>query len=56
MLFFWGIVNMFKNMLPKHILYGKIKMTTKGPFVFESFVTIGSFDYDCNKNENMLRS
>jgi hypothetical protein len=22
-------------------------MSTKGPFVVESFVTIGSFDYDC---------
>jgi hypothetical protein len=24
-------------------------MTIKGPFVVESFVTIDSFDYDCNQ-------
>jgi hypothetical protein len=26
----------------------KVKMSTKGQFVVESFVTIGSFDYDYN--------
>jgi hypothetical protein len=26
--------------------YEKIKMTTKNPFLVESFVTIGSFDCD----------
>jgi hypothetical protein len=38
-------------MLPKKSFkkdfYKKIKMLKKGPFVVESFVTIGSFDYDC---------
>ncbi len=33
-------------MLQKIPFYEKIKMTTKGPFVVESFVTIGSFDCD----------
>jgi hypothetical protein len=31
----------------KHPLYEKIKMFKKGPFVVESFVIVGSFDYDC---------
>jgi hypothetical protein len=34
-----------KNPL-KNIFYKKTKMLKKGPFVVESFVTIGSFDYD----------
>jgi hypothetical protein len=46
-----GIVNIFKNMLPKNpsknFFYEKVKMTTKGPFVVESFVNVGSFDCDC---------
>jgi hypothetical protein len=28
--------------------YEKVKMTTKGLFVIESFVIVGSFDCDCN--------
>ncbi len=39
-----------------NIFYEKIKMTTKGPFVVEPFLTIGSFDYDCNHKENLLGS
>jgi hypothetical protein len=31
--------------------YEKIKMFKKCPFVVESFVTIGSFDYDYTHNE-----
>jgi hypothetical protein len=30
--------------------YEKIKLFKKGPFVVESFVIIGSFDYDCTPN------
>jgi hypothetical protein len=30
----------------KNYLYEKIKMFKKGPFVVESFVTIGLFNYD----------
>jgi len=37
--------NPLKNLL-KNPFYEKIKMFKKGPFVVESFVTIGSFDYD----------
>jgi hypothetical protein len=33
----------------KNLFNEKTKMTTKGPFVVESLVTIGSFDYDCNQ-------
>jgi len=39
-------VNIFKNMLQKNLFYEKVKFQ-KGPFVVESFITIGSFDYDC---------
>jgi hypothetical protein len=34
---------------PNFSFYGKIKMTTKGPFVVESFVIVGSIDYDCTQ-------
>jgi hypothetical protein len=38
-------------MLPKKSFkksfYEKMKKFKKGPFVVESFITIGSFDYDC---------
>jgi hypothetical protein len=30
-------------------LYGQIKMTTKGPFMVEFFVIVGSIDYDCTQ-------
>jgi hypothetical protein len=30
----------------KHLLCEKIKMFKKGPFVVESFVIVGSFDYE----------
>jgi hypothetical protein len=43
-----GIINIVKNMLQK-INYEKIKMFKKGPLVLESFVTIGSFEYDCTQ-------
>jgi hypothetical protein len=51
MKFIGGIVNIFKNMLQKKLskktFSEKIKMFKKGPFVVESFVIIGSFDYVC---------
>jgi hypothetical protein len=31
----------------KNPLYEKVKMFKKGSFMVESFVTVGSFDYDC---------
>jgi hypothetical protein len=31
----------------KKNFYEKIEMFNKGPFVVESFVIVGSFDYDC---------
>jgi hypothetical protein len=31
----------------KNPFYEKVKMSTKGSFVVESFITIGPFDYDC---------
>jgi hypothetical protein len=34
---------------PKNIFYEKVKMSTKGPFVIESFVNVGSFDNDCTQ-------
>jgi hypothetical protein len=39
---------MLQKNLSKVDFYERIKMTTKGPFVVESFVTIGSIDYDSN--------
>jgi hypothetical protein len=33
--------------LSKFSFYEKIKMFKKDPFVVESFVIVGSFDYDC---------
>jgi hypothetical protein len=33
----------------KNPFYEKVKMFKKGPFVVGSFVTIGSFDYDCTQ-------
>jgi hypothetical protein len=35
-----------KRNLSKIPFYEKIKMFKKGPFVVESFVIVGSFDYD----------
>jgi len=36
-----------KTCCKKNPFYEKVKMTTKGPFVVESFVIVGSFDCDC---------
>jgi hypothetical protein len=38
---------MLQKKLSKIPFYEKIKMFKKGPFVVESFVIIGSFDYVC---------
>jgi hypothetical protein len=38
---------MLQNNPSKIHFYEKVKMTTKGPFVVESFVIVGSFDCDC---------
>jgi hypothetical protein len=37
---------MLENKSFKKYFYEKVKMFKKGLFVVESFVTIGSFDYD----------
>jgi hypothetical protein len=37
-----------KKNLSKNPFYEKVKMITKGLFVVESFVIVGSFDCDCN--------
>jgi hypothetical protein len=53
------IANIFKNMLQKKPFkknfYEKVKMSTKGPTMVESFVTIGSFDCDCTHKGNLLK-
>jgi hypothetical protein len=38
---------MLQKNLSKIQFYEKVKMTTNGPFVIESFVTIGLADYAC---------
>jgi hypothetical protein len=40
------LVTYCKRFHPKSLFYGKVKMTTKRTTIFESFVNIGSFDYD----------
>jgi hypothetical protein len=34
---------------PKNPFYEKVKMTTKKIAVLESFIIVGSFDYDCTQ-------
>jgi hypothetical protein len=36
-------------MLQKKQFYEKSKKFKKGPLVVESFVTVGSFEYDCTQ-------
>jgi hypothetical protein len=42
--------NILKNIHPKNLFCEKVKMTKKKKTtIFESFVIIGSFDYDCTQ-------
>ncbi len=41
------LVTYCKRFHPKSLFYEKMKMTTKRIAIFKSFVTNGSFDYDC---------
>jgi len=43
-----------KRFHPKNPFYEKVKLTTKRIIVLESFVTIGSFDYDCTLESFLL--
>jgi hypothetical protein len=40
------LITYCKRFHPKSTLYEKMKITTKRTIVLESFITIGSFDYD----------
>jgi hypothetical protein len=39
----------------KNPFYEKVKMTTKNPFVVESFFNVGSFDCDCTLISNHIK-
>jgi hypothetical protein len=45
---------MLQKNLSRNLFYEKTKMTTKGSFAVESFVTIGSFDWDCTSTHLKL--
>jgi hypothetical protein len=45
---------MLKKKFSKIPFYEKVKMSTKGPFVVESFVIIGTFDCDCTFYTNEI--
>jgi len=48
------LITYCKRFHPKNSFYKKVKMTTKKIIVFESFITIGSFDYDCICKAHLL--
>jgi hypothetical protein len=60
-------INILQKISSQNPFYEKVKMTTKRIVVFESFFTIGSFDYDhtpqhfkCgnlkSKNDNLMEA
>jgi hypothetical protein len=40
------LIKYYKIFYPKFPFYEKVRMTTKRIAIFESFVIVGSFDYD----------